>query len=335
MTKRNIFITTVVVLIVAVVAISQIIYYLPNTFQKKQSMETLIIKQDETGDAICNELHDRGLIRWTYAFKIAMRLTGTSDKLQSGYYQIPTPVSMHDLIHLLQKGKVQSIRVTIPEGYTIGDIAKELQRNGLVDGQDFLNTAKTYVPYQYMYGPAKVTYRVEGFLFPSTYDIPVGSSSKDIIHMMAEEMNRQLTADMRKRIEAQHMTIFQFITLASLVEKEALFDEDRPKIAAVFKKRLALHMPLQSDATIQYILGYPKVHVTYADTRLASPYNTYAITGLPPGPIANPGLSSMEAVLNAGDTDYLYFVADKEGHNHFSKNYEEHEEVVASIYGTE
>lgn len=118
-----------------------------------------------------------------------------------------------------------------------------------------------------------------------------------------------------------------------MVEKEALFDEDRPIIAAVFLKRLQIGMPLQSCASIQYILGYPKPHISIEDTKLPSPYNTYMHVGLPPGPIANPGMKSMEAVLNAPSTDYLFFVADKEGHHHFTKTYEEHMKVVESIYG--
>ena len=150
---------------------------------------------------------------------------------------------------------------------------------------------------------------------------------------MAGEMNKQLTPAIREQIAAKHMTIFEFITLASLVEREALFDEDRPIIAAVFLKRLQIGMPLQSCASIQYILGYPKSHLSIEDTQIPSPYNTYIHAGLPPGPIANPGMKSMEAVLNAPSTDYLFFVADKEGHHHFTKTYAEHLKVVESIYG--
>ena len=253
--------------------------------------------------------------------------------MQQGYYQIPQNASLRQVISLLQKGKVQSIKVTIPEGYTIQQIAAELEKDGLGPKEAFLEVAKTYVPYQYMYGPAQVDYRVEGFLFPSTYEIPVGSTPQEILKRMAGEMNKQLTPAIREQIAAKHMTIFEFITLASLVEKEALFDEDRPIIAAVFLKRLQIGMPLQSCASIQYILGYPKSHLSIEDTQIPSPYNTYIHAGLPPGPIANPGMKSMEAVLNAPSTDYLFFVADKEGHHHFTKTYAEHLKVVESIYG--
>ena len=119
------------------------------------------------------------------------------------------------------------------------------------------------------------------------------------------------------------------------MERESLFDADRPTIAGVFKKRLAHGIPLQSDATISYVLGYAKEDVTIGDTQLQSPYNTYVSKGLPPGPIANPGKKALDAVLYSEDTDYLYFVADKEGHNHFSKTYEEHLAAVHKIYGND
>ena len=153
--------------------------------------------------------------------------------------------------------------------------------------------------------------------------------------MMADEMNRYLTPAVKKQIQAQHMSIHDFVTLASIVERESLFDADRPTIAGVFKKRLAHGIPLQSDATISYVLGYAKEDVTIGDTQLQSPYNTYVSKGLPPGPIANPGKKALDAVLHSEDTEYLYFVADKDGHNHFSKTYEEHLAEVHKIYGND
>ena len=201
--------------------------------------------------------------------------------------------------------------------------------------KDFLAEAKTFVPYPYMKGTRPATYPVEGFLFPSTYEIPVGATPREVIQMMADEMNRYLTPAVKKQIQAQHMSIHDFVTLASIVERESLFDADRPTIAGVFKKRLAHGIPLQSDATISYVLGYAKENVTIGDTQLQSPYNTYVSKGLPPGPIANPGKKSLDAVLHSENTDYLYFVADKEGHNHFSKTYEEHLTEVNKIYGAD
>lgn len=311
------------------------LYLIPNIFAQDDGTQVLVIEKGQTGSEIADMLFERGLIRSTQGFKLWLYLSGTNDKLQTGHYQIPNKVTVRELISLLQEGHVESIRVTIPEGYTVGDIAIVLEKNQIMKAKDFLAEAKTYVPYPYMKGTKPATYPVEGFLFPSTYEIPVGATPREVIQMMADEMNRYLTPAVKKQIQAQHMSIHDFVTLASIVERESLFDADRPTIAGVFKKRLAHGIPLQSDATISYVLGYAKENVTIGDTQLQSPYNTYVSKGLPPGPIANPGKKSLDAVLHSENTDYLYFVADKEGHNHFSKTYEEHLAEVNKIYGAD
>ncbi len=272
------------------------LYLIPNTFAQDDGTQVLVIEKGQTGSEIADMLFERGLIRSTQGFKLWLYLSGTNDKLQTGHYQIPNKVTVRELISLLQEGHVESIRVTIPEGYTVGDIAIVLEKNQIMKAKDFLAEAKTFVPYPYMKGTRPATYPVEGFLFPSTYEIPVGATPREVIQMMADEMNRYL---------------------------------------GVFKKRLAHGIPLQSDATISYVLGYAKENVTIGDTQLQSPYNTYVSKGLPPGPIANPGKKSLDAVLHSENTDYLYFVADKEGHNHFSKTYEEHLAEVNKIYGAD
>lgn len=311
------------------------IYLVPNTFAQDDGTQVLVIEKGQTGTEIADMLYERGLIRSTQGFKLWLYLSGTNDKLQTGHYQIPNKVTVRELISLLQEGHVESIRVTIPEGYTVGDIAIVLEKNQIMKAKDFLAEAKTFVPYPYMKGTRPATYPVEGFLFPSTYEIPVGATPREVIQMMADEMNRYLTPAVKKQIQAQHMSIHDFVTLASIVERESLFDADRPTIAGVFKKRLAHGIPLQSDATISYVLGYAKEDVTIGDTQLQSPYNTYVSKGLPPGPIANPGKKALDAVLHSEDTEYLYFVADKDGHNHFSKTYEEHLAEVHKIYGND
>ncbi len=310
-------------------------YFVPNTFNDDGGSQVLVIGKDATGTEIADMLYEHGLIRSTQVFKLWLALSGTGSKLQSGHYQIPNKVSVHELINLLQEGHVESIKLTIPEGYTVGDIAIALEKAQIMKASDFLAEAKTFVPYPYMKGTKPTTYPVEGFLFPSTYEVPVGATPKDVILMMSEQMNRYLTPAVKKQIQAQHMSIHDFVTLASIVERESLYDADRPTIAGVFKKRLAHGIPLQSDATISYVLGYAKENVTLGDTQLQSPYNTYVSKGLPPGPIANPGKKALDAVLHSEDTDYLYFVADKDGHNHFSKTYAEHLAEVEKIYGAE
>jgi UPF0755 protein len=149
--------------------------------------------------------------------------------------------------------------------------------------------------------------------------------------MMVSEFNNQLTAPMRLRADRLGISIRDLVILASLVEKEAQLESDRPIIAAVFLRRLKMGMPLQSCATIQYILGYPKPELTIQDTMIPSPYNTYQNMGLPPGAVGNPGLAAINAVLYSTDTEYLYFVADKQGTHHFSRTYEEHLIAISQV----
>lgn len=332
-TRKKGLAAAVIIIVLAIVSSISAFYFLPNNFGKVGQSKTVEIEKNETGTDIGTRLAEAGLIRSVWAFKAALALTGTNNKLQVGYYHIPDNITMNELIGVLQKGNVMSITVTIPEGFTIKQIAERLQQEGVVNAGAFLEEAKTFVPYTYMYGPRPVEYKAEGFLFPSTYEIPVNATPKEILIMMTTEMNTQLTPAMRERITAKGMTIHNFITLASLVEREAYLDEDRPLIAAVFEKRLAIGMPLQSCASIEYLLGTRKAVLSLADVQVDSPYNTYLNVGLPPGAIANPGVKSMEAVLNAPETQDLFFVADTKGKHIFSKTYEEHLQVVESIYG--
>ena len=199
-----------VVLILCIAILT--VYLKPNSVAGTPQNVVFTVDKDQTGAEIGDMLYEKGIISSPTTFRMALRLTGLMDKLQQGYYQIPQNASLRQVISLLQKGKVQSIKVTIPEGYTIQQIAAELEKDGLGPKEAFLEVAKTYVPYQYMYGPAQVDYRVEGFLFPSTYEIPVGSTPQEILKRMAGEMNKQLTPAIREQIAAKHMTIFEFIT---------------------------------------------------------------------------------------------------------------------------
>lgn len=333
--KKIVLAIVMAIVLVCVVGTGFYYWYKPGAANTEKKIETIIVDKNMTGREIGQMLEERELIPSQLLFRIALRLTGTMDRLQKGYYQIPHDVTMAELIELLQKGDVKSLNITVPEGYTVKEIGHLLAQENLMTEESFLNAARTYAPYMYVYGPQPVLYRMEGFLFPSTYSVPITSSPEDLLEQMAKEMNKQLTSEMRKEIEGQGMTIFEFLTLASLVEKEAQVEEDRPIIAAIFKKRLELHMPLQSCASVQYLLPVHKAILSYEDTQIDSPYNTYIHTGLPPGPIGNPGLAAMKAVLHAQPTDLLFFVADKEGKHHFSKTYEEHMALVESIYGNE
>lgn len=284
-----------------------------------------------TANEIGTRLEEKGIIESKFEFWWAAKLNDASEKFKVGTYAFHAGMEPGEVIRELMRGQTVTIQFTIPEGFTVEDIAKRLEAQGIVKKDDFLSAAKTYHPYDYIDPPQNVRYDAEGFLFPDTYIIGGDTGVKDILDMMSKDFDQRLTPEMRRRAKAKNLSIFELITLASLVEKEARYDEDRAIIAQVFFKRLEVGMPLQSDATLQYLLDAPKEDVLISDTKIDSPYNTYQHAGLPPGPVANPGLASIEAVLDPADTDYLYFVADREGHNFYSYTYSEHMETVERV----
>lgn len=284
-----------------------------------------------TGSDIAKMLEQRGIIGNRQKFWLIAKLGGEEKKFKAGTYRMYVNMPIREALDVLVGGEVSMLRFTIPEGFTVREIASRLEREGIVSSKEFLDKAKNFGSYRYMKASRQTMYRAEGFLFPDTYEVEPGTSPEAILQMMVRNFDDKLTDEMREKAEKLNLSIYELVTLASLVEKEARYEEDRPIIAQVFFKRLEINMPLQSDTTIQYLLDAPKEDVTYADTEIDSPYNTYQHYGLPPGPIANPGLASIKAVLEPADTDYLYFVADRGGHNHYSKNYDEHLEIVNRV----
>ena len=282
------------------------------------------IKSGMSAADIGSVLYRQGLIKNIAVFRALIHVQRLENSLQAGEYSFTSAMSVQRIITMIVKGEVTYLQFTVPEGFTIDQIAKLMEEKQLVTATNFKQAAKDYLPFDYIQPANNVNYKPEGFLFPDTYRVPRGSKEVDLLRVMTDQFNRLFTADMRNRAKEQGLSVREAIILASLVEKEALVAAERPIIARVFMNRLKQGMPLQSCATIQYILGYPKAELTIKDTELPSPYNTYQNSGLPPGPIANPGLASIKAILFPAETDYLYFVADKSGKHHFSKTYEEH-----------
>jgi UPF0755 protein len=278
---------------------------------------------------IAEQLASKGVISSSLKFRFISRVRGYDNQLKPGTYVFKFGMSDEEVFEEMLNGSKYLVKITIPEGFTIKDIAERLYNLDLTDKDDFLTAAENFQPYDYMKRPENVLYAAEGFLFPETYSVESDYSIDEILEMMAAEFNKRLTDEMRGKAKEMKLSIHDLITLASLVEKEVRYAEDRPIVAQIFLKRLELNMPLQSDATLQYLMDAPKEDVSIADTKIESPYNTYQNAGLPPGPVANPGIAAIEAVLNPAKTDYLYFVADRDGHNHYSHTYDEHLNLVA------
>lgn len=291
------------------------------------------IPKKATGRDIGDMLAEKGVIRSSSVFRWFLFLSGKSQKLQSGHYRIHQGLTVKEAIEELQSGRGEMVCVTIPEGYTVRQTAALLEKAGISGGKDFAETAGAYGPFDYMYGPEAPQFRGEGFLFPDTYEIPKDYTAKQICDLMYKRTDEMISPNLRERAKEKNLTVYALVTIASMVEREAKFKEDQEPIAAVILARLQKDMPLQIDATVQYALGENKPELKVADTRVDSPYNTYIRKGLPPGPVGSPGIEAVRAVLAAEPGEYLYYVAQPDGHHIFTKTYEEHRGEVEKIYG--
>ncbi len=289
---------------------------------------TVKIREGLSTAEIADRLAEKDVIDSTLKFRLLARFRGYDDKLRPGAYTFNLGMTYDEVFAKLLTGEKKLVQFTVPEGFGVKEIAERLYNLDLVDKEEFLQAAENFSPYDYMKKRKNVFFASEGFLFPDTYTVENDVEIEEILDLMAENFDQKLTKEMRSQAAKMNLSIYDLITLASLVEREVRFAEDRPIVAQVFFKRLKLNMPLQTDATLQYLMNTPKEDLTIADTEIDSPYNTYQHLGLPPGPIANPGIASIEAVLHPAETDYLYFVADRNGHNHYANTYEEHLNLV-------
>ncbi|MFW5981310.1 MAG: endolytic transglycosylase MltG [bacterium] len=288
------------------------------------------IETGSSGREIARKLYKNDLIRSEYLFYLLLRLE--EDSLKAGTYHLNQAYDMHDILDILLRGRVATFRVTIPEGYTVQEISTRLAELTPHSKEDFLEIAKRNLGREYLQeGHLKRKYLLEGFLYPSTYIFPFDFSPEQIFeHMVYQYENRWLL-----RLESNYLaenpdnrvgtyTPYEIITIASLIEKEAKIDQEKSLIAAVIYNRLEQDMLLQIDASVQYALGDRRTRLLYRDLEFESHYNTYRYPGLPPGPIANPGSSSIEAALNPVDEDYLFYFARSDGSHVFTNSYSEH-----------
>ena len=292
---------------------------------------TVQVTDGMTADKIGQILEQKGLFPSATVFRVYAKIYGLENSLQAGDYVFTKDMSIGKIVSMLSKGDTAYQKLTIPEGYTVEQIAQLLDKNKIADGNVFKKLAKEYIPFPFVAPSPVAAYKAEGYLFPDTYRLPRKVTEKQLLEMLAGQFGQQFTPEMQARARDMGLSIRDVVILASLVEKEAAKEADRPVIAGVFLNRLKQSMPLQSCATIQYILGDPKAELSVQDTEIPSPYNNYLHQGLPPGPIANPGIASIQAVLHPAATDYLYFVADRDGFHHFSRTYEEHLAMIAKV----
>ena len=266
-------------------------------------------------------LEKQGIIRSRFVFEIYVRLNPGKRMTKAGQYQVGPGMSVPTVVGELVRGKPQSIRITIPEGLTLKETAALLADKGLIDTEEFIRLASDSNFVNQVFTSLRVENGAEGYLFPDTYEFDLNVTTKEIVTQMLKQFEKVYQKHFAS-IPAERQR--EIVTMASIVEKEAKQAEERPIIAGVFYNRLRRDFPLQSCATVQYALGTHKKRLLYKDLQVKSPYNTYLNPGLPPGPIACPGLDSLKAAAFPMEVPYLFFVAKPDGSHVFSNTYAEH-----------
>ena len=232
---------------------------------------TVKIREGLSTAEIADRLAEKDVIDSTLKFRILARLRGYDDKLRPGAYTFTLGMSYDEVFAKLLTGEKKLVQFTVPEGFGVKEIAERLYSLDLADKEEFLQAAENFTPYDYMKKRKNVFFASEGFLFPDTYTVENDVEIEEILDLMAENFDRKLTKEMRSQASKMNLSIYDLITLASLVEREVRFAEDRPIVAQVFFKRLKLNMPLQTDATLQYLMDTPKEDLTVADTQIFLP----------------------------------------------------------------
>lgn len=273
------------------------------------------VLQGSTAHKIADELIEKNILRSKIPFLIWTRLRHADDRMKVGRYLFPKGRAAFWIVDDLVDGRTQKVRMVIPEGFASWQIAERLEELKICSSEEFKKIIAQRV--------------LEGFLYPSTYELDIGLTAETVARVFKNKFDQIWTEDMTARAAALGMSKAQVVTLASIVEREVVVAEERAMVAAVYHNRLKKKMLLQADPTVQYALGFWKQRLLYDDLRnTTSPYNTYLVAGLPPGPICSPSVASIQAVLWPATTDALYFVAKGDGTHTFSVSYREHTNKV-------
>jgi UPF0755 protein len=300
-------------------------YYWLSPTEKFAPPRALTIEKGEPFRQIARALADAGVVRSALALRLYGEMSETARQIKPGDYAFNGGERIPDVMRHLVRGDFVVVTVTIPEGLTVHQIAERLAETGLVCEDEFEQAARAGAMVRAL---GLMPLGAEGYLFPATYRFSPHAKTNDVLAAMLERFYQVLTPAVEERMFEAGLDARRLVTMASIVEKEAKAPGERPLIAGVFYNRLRLKMPLQSDPTAEYALDGAKAPAASA-VHTASAFNTYDFTGLPPGPIANPGLKSIEAALYPAHTEFLYFVAREGGTHVFSKSFGEHRRAIA------
>ena len=310
-------------------------------FNKEDITATIEVTADDTVSTIADKLEDAGLIQYKWFFKLFASVADAKDKIGTGTYELNTDMDYRALIVGMHNssGNLNSdtVRITIPEGYTVSQIIHLMAEKGVNTEENLLEAAKTAsFSYEYINNNSEDISRLEGYLFPDTYDFYLNEKPANAINRLIKNFDSKLDDDLLAQAEARGYDLKKIITIASLIEKET-DGTDQAKIASVIYNRLegsgdkgGTYGLLQIDAALLYALPDHEGPITNADKQTDSKYNLYKYAGLPPTPIANPGLAAIEAALEPDTTDYYYYALGKDGKHHFSKTLQDHNEFLNS-----
>lgn len=283
---------------------------------------SVVVAKGDSLSNVINKLHKEGYIKRPNVIKLYINIRRIDTTIKQGKYNINTNISIDRFIKILNQGfDDEIVKVTIPEGYNVEDIGKLLEDKGIITKEQFIKSCKNYKLPQYVKQNKNTKYSLEGYLFPDTYRFKQGVSGNEIIKDMLEQFKLVINDIEKKNNKINNL--HEILTKASIIEKEARSEEDRFKISSVIDNRIQKQMKLQVDATVLYSLGEHKKRLYYKDLNINSPYNTYKVKGLPPGPICNPGKPSIIAALKPQKTDYLYYVLENNKGHYFTKDYKE------------
>ena len=293
-----------------------------------EAEQFVVIRQGAASAEIGRTLADAHIVSDARAFRVALWWTRQGRNLKAGEYRFDHAMTPLEVVDVLVRGEVYTQRVTFPEGLTIAEMSKLYEMHGFGRARDFVEAAQHV---ERVADLDRTASDLEGYLFPETYALPRNGAATRLIELMVDRFRSVYGEEMRTRAVAAGMTTRQVVTLASLIEKETGKPEERPIVAAVFRNRLKIGMPMQADPTIVYALEKARRYdgnIRKDDLAMDSPYNTYKYPGLPPGPIASPGKASLEAALHPADVSYLYFVSRNDGSHIFATTLAEHSNNV-------
>jgi UPF0755 protein len=282
------------------------------------------VKQGDTFYSIIARLNSQGIMPNPLIAKAYIKYNKVPGIIKPGFYMLSKDVSLSEFIHDVGVGAFDKnyVKVTIPEGFNLSQIAERLQNSGVISKDAFIKACEEYKVPSYIKQDSKRRYNLEGFLFPYTYELKKGMPGSDIIKLMLSQFeNAMELLEEKDNITINQNDYDKIVNMASIIELEAYKDEDRSVIASVFYNRLSKNMKLQSNVTVEYALGEHKEKLYNKDISVASPYNTYFANGLPEGPICNPGIKSIQAAVQPSNTNYLYFLSYENGISFFTDNY--------------